>query len=95
MTDKTASRNIQELHGSLKHVHCLSKGHYNDQGLNHATLADQSVSSSNIECGASLDRDEVQEELSRLNPEWWEYLHDNIRNGVREIILCGSLPGLT
>lgn len=34
------------------------------------------------ECGTTLDRDDVQEELSRLNPEWWEYLHDNIRNGV-------------
>lgn len=35
-----------------------------------------------LKCETKLDRDVVQEELSRLNPEWWEYLHDNIRNGV-------------
>ncbi|KAK9899283.1 DHS-like NAD/FAD-binding domain-containing protein [Cystobasidium minutum MCA 4210] len=57
ISHKKAERIIQELHGSLKHVHCLK-------------------------CGTSLDRDDVQEELSRLNPEWWDYLNDNIRNGT-------------
>ena len=33
-------------------------------------------------CGLKIDRDVVQKTLSELNPIWWEYLHDNIRNGV-------------
>lgn len=33
-------------------------------------------------CKQSLDRDKVQESLSKLNPDWHEYLHDNIRRGV-------------
>jgi hypothetical protein len=52
-----AVSNILELHGSLKHVHCLK-------------------------CLNVLDRDEVQIQLSKLNPSWWEYLHENIRQGT-------------
>jgi len=52
-----ALRTILELHGSLKHVHCLK-------------------------CNTKLDRDNVQTELSRLNPEWYEYLNDNVKNGT-------------
>ena len=79
ITAKKAERIIQELHGSLKHVHCLSKL---DSADGYSLLCTDMCSDIITECGTSLDRDDVQEELSRLNPEWEEYLNDNIRNGV-------------
>ena len=56
-TLEQATSTILELHGSLKHVHCL-------------------------QCHNVLDRDDVQVQLDRLNPSWYEYLHDNIKNGT-------------
>ncbi|CAD6570735.1 MAG: hypothetical protein CYPHOPRED_004132 [Cyphobasidiales sp. Tagirdzhanova-0007] len=56
-TPEQAVATILELHGSLKHVHCLR-------------------------CHNVLDRDDVQIELDRLNPSWYEYLHENIRQGT-------------